>query len=617
MNEQFRLAWNFVEYTSKAVFLTGKAGTGKTTFLRKLVAESAKAVVVVAPTGVAAVNAGGVTIHSFFQLPLSVYVLGSVQKGVRFNMSKEKLRIIRAMDLLVIDEISMVRSDLLDAVDATLRRYRGNPLPFGGVQLLMIGDLQQLSPVVPEEEWEVLKPYYDTPFFFGAKALTRLDYVTVELTEVFRQSGDPRFISLLNNVRDDCLTDVDIRLLNACYNPLFTPENGDGYIRLTTHNYLADNYNSRALDALPGEAFELEASVDGDFPEQAWPVSGRLVLKCGAQVMFLRNDPDLRYFNGKIGTVVDYDPQAGVMVQCPDDSQPIRVEMAEWENTKYSVDEASHEIRSTVIGKFRQVPLRPAWAITIHKSQGLTFDRVVIDAGAAFAPGQVYVALSRCRTLAGVVLATRISPSSISTDLDVARYLLRQRNECRPALERHEQAMTDYQRELLCELYDCRCVSEPFEKIRDTVGRMGHMFVATLSRLDDVSERMQTDITAIAARWCSYIKATDNAGLVSEHFRGVEKRGSKYFLDKLDEIVVPCCGEAARIKSGNKVLQKRVNEYVDEMQLRLNIKMLLLRYFSERDFSVPEYLRARRKATLIAANPPKKIRKKRKPKDNE
>lgn len=617
MNEQFRLAWNFVEYTSKAVFLTGKAGTGKTTFLRKLVADSAKSVVVVAPTGVAAVNAGGVTIHSFFQLPLSVYVPGSVRRGLRFSMSKEKLRIIRAMDLLVIDEISMVRSDLLDAVDATLRRYRGNPAPFGGVQLLMIGDLQQLSPVVPPDEWEVLKSYYDTPFFFGAKALACLDYVTVELTEVFRQSGDARFLALLNNVRDNCLTEADIRFLNHCYNPLFTPENGEGYIRLTTHNYLADNYNRRALEALPGETFELEASVEGEFPEQAWPASGRLVLKRGAQVMFLRNDPNLRYFNGKIGTVVDYDPQEGVTVQCPDDSQPIRVEVAEWENAKYSVDETSQEIRSTVIGTFRQVPLRTAWAITIHKSQGLTFDKVVIDAGAAFAPGQVYVALSRCRTLAGVVLATRISPASISTDPDVARYMLRQRDECRPALERHEQAMTEYQRELLCELYDCRCVSEPFEKIRDTVGRMGRAFITTLSRLDDVSARMQTDITAIAARWCAYIRGTNDAGLACEKFRGVEKRGAKYFLDKLDDIVVPCCGEIARINSGNKVLQKRFDEYMTEMRLALNIKMLLLRYFSDRDFSVPEYLRARRKATLIASNPEKKTRKKRKPKVNE
>lgn len=612
MNEQFRKAWNFVEYTSKTVFLTGKAGTGKTTFLRKLVAESAKSVVVTAPTGVAAVNAGGVTIHSFFQLPLSVYVPGSVQKGWRFNLSKEKIRIIRAMDLLVIDEISMVRSDLLDAVDASLRRYRGNPSSFGGVQLLLIGDLQQLTPVVRADEQEILAGYYDTPYFFGSKALARLDYVTVELTEVFRQSGDPHFLGLLNNIRDNCLTPSDQKLLMQLWDPKFVPPDGDGYIRLTTHNYLADNYNQQALASLPDEAFALEASVEGDFPEHAWPVSGKLVLKRGAQVMFLRNDPNHRYFNGKIGTVVDYDSENGIMVRCADDPAPIKVDVTEWENARYTVDENTQEIKSAVVGRFRQVPLRLAWAITIHKSQGLTFDRVVIDAGAAFAPGQVYVALSRCRTLAGVVLATRISSGAVSTDPGVAQYMLGQRSGSDQDPGCYERAVTDYQRELLCELYDCRSISEPFEKVRQTVRRMGRAFITTLARLDEVSERILAEITTIAARWCARIKATDDITLTTDEFCRVEKRGAGYFLDKLDVLVVPECGELARINTGNKVLQKRIVEYLSDMQVALNTKMLLLRYFSEIDFSVSEYLRARSKAVLLASRPQKKVRNKRK-----
>lgn len=612
LNGQSQLAWNFVEFTSKSVFLTGKAGTGKTTFLRKLVSDSSKSVVVVAPTGVAAVNAGGVTIHSFFQLPLTVYVPGCTQKGPRFNMSKEKLRIIRAMDLLVIDEVSMVRADLLDAVDATLRRYRGNPAPFGGVQLLMIGDLQQLSPVVRAEEREILAPHYDTPFFFSSKALARLDYVTIELTEVFRQGDDPRFVALLNNIRDNCLTADDRRLLEQRWKPMFSPSAEEGYIRLTTHNALADDYNRRALERLPGEAFELEALVDGDFPEQAWPVSSKLVLKRGAQVMFLRNDSEQRYFNGKIGTVVDYDPEVGVTVRCAGDAEPVTVEWAEWENTKYTVDDATQEIKTEVIGKFRQVPLRPAWAITIHKSQGLTFDKVVIDAGAAFAPGQVYVALSRCRTLAGVVLVTRIPSASIVADSGVVAYLATQREGCSQILMNYQRAMADYCREMMCELYDCRSVSEPFEKLREIAGRMDRSFITVSATLLAVSERLQADVTEIAARWCARIKTTDDATLDSDQFRGAEKRGARYFLDKLEEILIPETEQIFSIATANKVLQKRLDEYRNAMHTALNVKMILLRYFSGREFSVEEYLVARRKATLLASKPQKRIRSKRK-----
>ena len=413
-NQDLQLAFDFVKYTNRNIFLTGKAGTGKTTFLHDLKKSSPKRMIVVAPTGVAAINAGGVTIHSFFQLPFHPYIpsfyLPENNPGKQpeqkdftgYKMSREKINIIKSLDLLIIDEISMVRADTLDAVDYALRRYKIHYLPFGGVQLLMIGDLQQLAPVVKDEDREIINKYYDSSFFFGSRALCSTDYVTIELKHIYRQN-DQVFINLLNKVRDNHVDSDVLSELNKRYIPDFDPDSDGGYITLTTHNYQAQMLNDSKLEKLPGRPHSFKATIKDEFPEFSYPTASELILKEGAQVMFVKNDisRDKLFFNGKIGKVETFEDDI-IVVKCPDDDFPIRVEMAEWQNMKYTLDEETKEIQETVIGTFTQYPLKLAWAITIHKSQGLTFDRAVIDACAAFAHGQVYVALSRCRTLNGL-----------------------------------------------------------------------------------------------------------------------------------------------------------------------------------------------------------------------
>ncbi len=397
-NEELRNAWDFVEHTGISIFLTGKAGTGKTTFLKAVKEHSTKRIVVVAPTGVAAINAGGVTIHSFFQLPLSPFIPESRVKS-KFDYGKEKRKIFRTLDLLIIDEISMVRADILDAIDSVLRRFREHNKPFGGVQLLMIGDLQQLTPVVTADEEELLKKYYETPYFFGSRALQRIQYVTIELTKVFRQQ-DQKFIDILNHFREGKVTNEDFKLLNSRYLPNFKEDENSNYIKLTTHNRIADNYNNQKLAQIKNKAYTFTAETQGIFPETNYPADYKLTLKVGAQVMFIHNDSHGRYYNGKIGRIT-YIDENQILVLCPNETEAIEVEQNVWENTKYTLNEKTKQIEDEVVGAFRQYPLRLAWAITIHKSQGLTFEHAIIDAQLAFASGQTYVALSRCRTLEG------------------------------------------------------------------------------------------------------------------------------------------------------------------------------------------------------------------------
>ncbi len=418
----FALAQKYVEETGVSVFLTGKAGTGKTTFLRHIVESTSKRAVVLAPTGVAAINAQGSTIHSFFGLPLCPYLPDvkelktEYQMPDRFRrMKREKERIIKTMDLLIIDEISMVRADVLDAVDMTLRRVRHSALPFGGVQLLMIGDAQQLSPVVTEQERPYLEQVYPSPYFFHSKALAGIKYVTIELQTIYRQE-DTSFIEILNAVRDQHLSPAQLALLNSRVGAPYT----DDWIRLTTHNAQADAVNAQRLRDLPTPEHTYMAKTQGDYPEPMYPAPSELVLKEGARVMFLRNDPEGRFYNGKIATVKLLGKDDITVLD--DEGKTIPVEPLEWENLQYSLDESSGEIVQKAIGSFCQFPLRPAWAITIHKSQGLTFDHVIIDAGAAFAFGQVYVALSRCRSLEGISLTSPITPNVLFEEADVAAF---------------------------------------------------------------------------------------------------------------------------------------------------------------------------------------------------
>ncbi len=420
-NYEISLARYIVEKTAHSLFLTGKAGTGKTTFLRDVVRHTRKRHIVLAPTGVAAVNAGAMTIHSFFQFGLGAYVPGVVAPQSQYFIRKAKLDLIRRLELIIIDEVSMVRADLMDHIDAELRRIRRSYLPFGGVQLLMIGDLQQLPPIAHGEEAELLRPHYPSLYFFDSKALQKLDYSVLELRQVYRQS-DTHFVEILNRARVGHLSEEDLSELNSRYIPGFSPRPEENYIRLVTHNRMVESVNSAEMGRLGSEEFIFNARVSGTFPPEAYPTAAQLVLKKGTQVMFIKNDPDKKFINGTLGEVFTI-TRDSLKVKLADTGVIVSVEPMEWENIRYQMNEESGVIEATPIGRFRQYPLRPAWAITIHKSQGLTFDRAVIDARAAFSPGQAYVALSRCRSLEGIVLSSPLSNSAFITDNTVEQYL--------------------------------------------------------------------------------------------------------------------------------------------------------------------------------------------------
>jgi len=420
-NPEFELAEQFALHTRKHFFLTGKAGTGKTTLLKRLASAAQKNVVVVAPTGVAAINAGGVTIHSMFGLPLTCFVPSDdvVDLNIATNryrllrehlrLTREKLHVLREMDLLIIDEVSMVRADILDAIDVVLRHVRGNRQPLGDAQILLIGDVHQLPPVAREAEWEILKTYYRSPYFFDSRVWPQLNAAQIELRKVYRQR-DERFLELLNNIRNRQLDTDGLRRLQERYVPNFKPTE-PGYVLLTTHNRKADSVNSSELANLPNPSHAFEARIDGDFPEALFPCDAVLHLKIGAQVMFIRNDTEAgAYYNGKLAIVKRID-DTGITVTFRDSGQDYSLHPETWENFGYRLEEKSGKVILEELGTFRQYPLRLAWAITIHKSQGLTFDKVIIDAGRSFAAGQVYVALSRCRSLEGIVLHSLITPS--------------------------------------------------------------------------------------------------------------------------------------------------------------------------------------------------------------
>lgn len=425
MSTENELAKQFAIHTGHSFFLTGKAGSGKTTLLKQIAAHTQKNFVITAPTGVAAINAGGVTIHSMFLLPTTAFIpsfdfadmnVVTNRKLLLSHMrySKEKRRVLQELELLVIDEISMVRCDILDAVDFVLQTVRKNREPFGGVQVMLIGDMHQLPPVTKDLEWSILKQYYQSPYFFDSEVWRKLDAVEIELKKIYRQQ-DETFLRLLNNIRNNEFCEDDYYELEKRYNPDFkTTEHG--YILLSTHNYKAENVNQEELKKLPGKLFSFEAEIDGDFPENMFPCERLLHLKEGAQVMFIKNDTEGgKYYNGKLAVIKKID-ETKIIVQFNDTKENFELKPQIWENIKYSLNEADETFSKKELGTFKQYPLRLAWAVTIHKSQGLTFDKVIIDAGQSFAAGQVYVALSRCRTLEGIILNSRITQNALYTD---------------------------------------------------------------------------------------------------------------------------------------------------------------------------------------------------------
>lgn len=465
--EMAALAGRFINSTARNVFLTGKAGTGKTTFLHKLAASTHKRYVILAPTGIAALNAGGVTIHSQFLLPFGSFIperklptdipeYGNFHDRDTLNrrhpLNALRRNVLRAVDLLIIDEVSMLRADVLDAIDHRMRGVRQRwDLPFGGAQVLFIGDLYQLPPVVKDNEWNVLRRWYDSMHFFEARALKEGGYAHIELDRIFRQQ-DERFIHILNNFRGNTVMPADVEELNKHYRAIITEKESEGVVTLTTHNRTADDINQRALDKLPGTARTFEAEVEGDFPESMFPVLREIRLKEGAQIMFTRNDADKMYFNGKLAKVTRVGND-GVRVEMLDDGTPYTLKREVWENKRYELDGATKEQKERILGTFEQYPVKLAWAITVHKSQGLTFSKAIIDVGQAFAPGQVYVALSRLRSLDGLILRTRIDPSVVSTDRDVVAFSER-RHAQQPLPEQLREQQQQYVRAVLTNTFD-------------------------------------------------------------------------------------------------------------------------------------------------------------------
>lgn len=427
----------FINQTNKSVFLTGKAGTGKTTLLKEIIATSHKNTVVVAPTGIAALNAGGVTIHSMFQLPFSAFIpdykivntFSSQQKfetkstiTKHFRLNGTKKQVLLNLELLVIDEVSMLRPDVLDAIDFMLQQVRKVASPFGGVQVLFIGDLLQLPPVIKPEDWSELRTYYAGMFFFHAQVIRQNPPLYIELDKIYRQN-DAVFISILNNLRNNTITNEDIAVLNQYVQPDFKIKNHNGCIIVTTHNAKADEINKEALSELKSKTFSYFPEIVEDFPEKMFPIEPKMDLKVGAQVMFIKNDTSIEknYFNGKMGTVTSLADKE-ILVHFEAENKTIEVDLYTWENIKYTVNPDTKEIEETVIGTFSHYPLKLAWAITVHKSQGLTFDRAALDVSKVFAPGQAYVALSRLRSLEGLILLSPMRLNGISSDADVLNY---------------------------------------------------------------------------------------------------------------------------------------------------------------------------------------------------
>ncbi len=602
MNEESILAWNIIEKTSANLFLTGKAGTGKTTFLKQLKEKSPKRMVVLAPTGIAAINAGGMTIHSFFQLSFSPYIPGTTfgsGEQKRYQFSKLKRNIIRSIDLLVIDEISMVRSDLLDAIDSVLRQYRKrHDLPFGGVQLLMIGDLQQLAPVVTAQEEQLLKEHYDTPFFFSSNALKQVGYLTVELKKVYRQQ-DEQFISLLNQIRENRASDATLQALNQRFIPNFEPPKNSNFIRLTTHNAPAQQINEQQLAALPSRAFSYTAEVEDNFPESSYPADFMLTLKPGAQVMFIKNDPQHRFYNGMIGEVIGVKPDEEgdkIIVRSKDSDEEFELEKMEWVNAKYTINEETKEIEETVEGKFRQYPLRLAWAITIHKSQGLTFEYAIIDASHSFTHGQTYVALSRCKTLEGMVLSQPLSRGAIISSQTVDAF-----NSQLAAPTQEQICYLEQQYVLHCigELFDfyaisgsyehlMRCLVEFFNSKYPRVVSEYQKLQVVLKSLIGVSDKFRLQYTRMLSQ---------NPDILQAELQERIHKGAEYFFDKIG--ILSDLIRKSNLDTDNKVAKKQFQDRFSVFSEDVKLKERLLKYERSAVFTVTDYLKKKAQFMLL------------------
>jgi hypothetical protein len=564
INPVMTLALDYVESTNTVVFLTGKAGTGKTTLLQYIRQNSKKKMAVVAPTGVAAINAGGMTIHSFFQIPFGPIIPSGTSRP-ELHYSPEKKELLFNLELLIIDEVSMVRPDVLDHIDLVLRNIKESVYPFGGVQLLLIGDLSQLSPIIRDEEWMLLGRYYSTPYFFSSLVLQKTPYVRIELDHVFRQK-EQAFVDILNEVRNQAISPENLELLNARYQPDFRPTAEDPYITLTTHNGIAQQVNNEFVEALPGEEFEFKATIRGEFPKDAYPTETILKLKIGAQVMFVKNDSSAEklFYNGKIGTITRIETDT-VFVQCGHESREIAVQALEWTNIRYQLE--GEQINESNAGSFAQIPLKLAWSITIHKSQGLSFDKAIIDVSEAFAHGQAYVALSRCRSLSGMVLRNPISPHNIIGDPAIVHFN-EQAKLIKPNQERLKDDRELYRQFLLSELFD-------FGGLQNKVGNFKELIPGFQEDIIDVSKKFVRQISA------------HNAERV--------QKAAEYFLAKLK-----VAAESLHTQLPSYINQPgAIKEKAAKADLLIQLimtKITLMEYFSKEDFDVITYLKAKKDA---------------------
>ena len=570
-----QFAAKFINLTARHIFLTGKAGTGKTTFLRSLTSLTHKKAVIVAPTGIAAINAAGVTIHSLFQLPFGTFLPKDAQQSENkayqhyhtpksiikyLRMNSIKRRILLDLELLIIDEVSMLRADLLDGIDTVLRYVRKNNANFGGVQLLFIGDLHQLPPVVKNEEWNLLSSFYKSAFFFDALALEKNPPIYIELEKIYRQS-DETFINLLNNLRNNQITEHDTALLKTYYKENFTPKLTDNYITLTTHNHKADSLNKTSLTTLKGKSYFFTATIEKEFSDSAMPAEKTLELKIGAQVMFIKNDPtgEQRFFNGKIAVVTNLTNDSIEVL--PDGAKyPLVVEKYTWKNIRYTTNKTTNEIEEETAGTFAQYPLKLAWAITVHKSQGLTFDKAIIDIGDAFAPGQIYVALSRLRSLNGLILTSLINNRAIRQDQNVS-FFARTKQEQEDLSIQIKKESANFLKQSLLQSFN-------FSTLDNYIYE--HVFSYTKSENRSTKQthlnwavKLQQDLMALKVNADKFLKQVERLFYTDEHMSVLLERteaAENYFNPQLEQMSNSIFELIAVVKT-----EKQTKEYLVEL----------------------------------------------------
>ena len=608
-NPELELALQFIEKTDRNLFITGKAGTGKTTFLHQIKNESLKRMVVVAPTGVAAINAKGVTIHSFFQMPFGPILPNQITNtsNAQRKFSKTKIDIIKSLDLIIIDEISMVRADLLDGIDQVMRRYKNSHKVFGGAQVLMIGDLQQLAPVVKQNEWSLLQQHYKTVYFFSSKAYQEANVVSIELKHIYRQKNE-RFINILNEIRNDTLSTASAKTLNERYDPTFSPNKNEGYITLTTHNNRANLINDSELNKLKTKSYFFKADVSGKFNENSYPNDEKLALKVGAQVMFIKNDSsqEKRYYNGKIGIITDISRE-NVTVQCANEIDEIVTEKETWENINYSINEETKEIKEDITGSFSQIPLRLAWAITIHKSQGLTFEKAIIDAEASFAHGQTYVALSRCTSLEGIVLKTKISSTAIINDTTVGSFN-KSVEENHPDEHILNESEIQFQLNLISELFDYQQFLYPTTRLIDIFYKNRTSIKGeVINYLEIIKEQGIVPLMKIASGFKIQLLNLSENNVLPENNSAIQDRFTKgvdYFLTHTIKNIVQPLSKIA-FSTDNKAVKKDFDKQFETLQEKLSEKVFALKKMTD-GFKTKTYLQVRATAVLQNVEKPKK-----------